>query len=104
MTVVGHKAALNSSPGGHEEVVNRRTPVDDNNHLDIEELKRKLEETESAMTKIIARMSQIVPKATTQVSLMIFYYSHPVHIQRTPTKCPRPASCPLSLCHFVVCV
>lgn len=34
--------------------------------LNIEELKRKLEATETAMTKIIARMSQIVPK--TQVS------------------------------------
>lgn len=30
--------------------------------VDIEELKRKLEETENAMTNIIARMSQIVPK------------------------------------------
>lgn len=102
---VGHTAALNSGPGGQEEVVNRRAPsLDDNNHLDIEELKRKLEETESAMTKIIARMSQIVPKTTTQVSLMILYYSHPVHIPCTLTKCPCPASCPLSLCHFVVCV
>lgn len=40
--------------------------VDARDLLDIEELKRKLEETENAMTKIIARMSQIVPK--TQVS------------------------------------
>lgn len=39
--------------------------------LDIEELKRKLEDTENAMTKIIARMSQIVPK--TQVSYKLIF-------------------------------
>lgn len=46
---------------------------DDKNYLDIEELKRKLEETESAMTKIIARMSRIVPKS--QVSLLLLFPS-----------------------------
>lgn len=44
---------------------------DDNNCLDIEELKRKLEETESAMTNIIARMSQIVPKSQVSVPYVL---------------------------------
>lgn len=51
-----------------------RTPTyleDEKDYLDIEALKKKLEDTESAMTKIIARMSQIVPK--TQVSLIILF-------------------------------
>lgn len=39
--------------------------------LDIDALKRKLEHTESAMTKIIARMTQIVPKD--QVRLLMIY-------------------------------
>lgn len=68
-------------------------PMDDDNHLDIEELKRKLEETESAMTKIIARMSQIVPK--TQVSFIIYPFtalilsiSHPLAGHRPASPCP----------------
>lgn len=69
---------LSSEAVGSVVMSNRDPPTyteDEKDYLDIEALKRKLEETESAMTKIIARMSRIVPK--TQVRLLICFSFDP---------------------------